>query len=135
VSNVQRNGIKRRREMKVSVIIPTYNGERTLERAITSVLTQEGLHHIEILLCDDRSDDLYWLLEIADKYNCKLLRNPHHTGGPNMGRKRGIAEALGDVITFLDQDDEWVSDKLNIQLNEINNGAEFVYSPSITCKE
>jgi len=121
--------------MKISVIIPTYNGERALERAIKSVLTQEGLHHIEILLCDDRSDNLSWLLEIVDKYNCRLFRNPRHTGGPNMGRNRGIAEATGDVITFLDQDDEWVSDKLNIQLNEINNGAEFIYSPSITCKE
>lgn len=121
--------------MNVSVIIPTYNGEKTLERAIVSVLTQEGHHRIEILLCDDRSNDLGWLIDIADRYNCKLLRNHRHTGGPNMGRNRGIAEATGDVIAFLDQDDEWLSDKLNIQLSEIKNGAEFVYSPSITCKE
>lgn len=121
--------------MKVSVIIPTYNGEKTLERAIASVLTQEGNHRIEILLCDDRSTNLEWLIDITDRYNCKLLRNPRHTGGPNMGRNRGMAEATGDVIAFLDQDDEWLSDKLNIQLNEIRNGAEFVYSPSITCKE
>ena len=121
--------------MKVSVIIPTHNSERTLERALQSVRNQTVDCEIEILLCDDHSDNLEWLLSIADKYHCKLFANSRNTGGPNHGRNTGITHAEGDVIAFLDHDDEWLPNKLETQLKEIFNGAELVYSPGITCKE
>ena len=121
--------------MKVSVIIPTYNSERTLERALQSVCNQTANCKIEILLCDDNSENKEWLRKIATKYNCILFINMFHTGGPNCGRNVGMKRATGDIIAFLDQDDEWLPNKLEIQLKEIYNGAEFVYSSSITCEE
>lgn len=121
--------------MIVSVIIPTHNSEATLERALKSVRNQTADCGIEILLCDDHSKDLLWLLGIADKYNCQLLLVKEGTGGPNYGRNLGIKVATGDYIAFLDHDDQWLPWKLKEQIKQIENGAEFVYSPSITVKE
>ncbi len=118
--------------MKISVIIPTYNGERTIERAIKSVLSQEGEFELEILVCDDLSTDRTIEKVLAfDNSNIKVYFNDVHTGGPNAGRNLGIEKAEGDYIAFLDQDDEWVSGKLAKQIREVNLGAEFVASPSI----
>ena len=120
--------------MTISVIIPTHNSEATLERALKSVRNQTAKCNIEILLCDDHSKDLSWLLDIADKYNCQLLIVKEGTGGPNYGRNLGIKSAKGNYIAFLDHDDQWLPDKLENQLKAINNGAEFIYSSSITRK-
>lgn len=113
--------------MKVSVIIPTYNGEDTLARAIQSVLMQSV--EVEILICDDGSSDR--TLEIARQYACRIFVNEKHTGGPNAGRNTGIRNATGELIAFLDQDDEWLPGKLLTQIREIENGAKFVSSSSI----
>jgi glycosyltransferase involved in cell wall biosynthesis len=120
--------------MKVSVIIPTHNSERTLERALQSVRNQTAECEIEILLCDDHSENLQFLFAMAEKYSAELYRVSGR-GGPNYGRNRGMKVATGDVIAFLDHDDEWLPNKLETQLKEIYNGAELVYSPGITCKE
>lgn len=116
--------------MKLSVIIPTHNGEKTLERAIKSVLNQSIECEKEILICDDRSIDN--TIEIAKKFNCKILINYRKAGGPNAGRNRGIMNAKGDYIAFLDQDDEWLPNKLKIQFNE---ESEFTYSRCIKKQE
>ena len=115
--------------MKISVIIPTYNGEKTISRAIKSILNQEGKHDIEIIVCDDCSTDD--TRRMASSYGCTILINPHHTGGPNAGRNLGIDYSTGDLIAFLDQDDEWLPWKLNAQLAEIGGGYEFISSRSI----
>jgi glycosyltransferase involved in cell wall biosynthesis len=115
--------------MKISVIIPTYNGERTIRRAIESVLNQTIKVETEILICDDGSTDD--TIKIAKEYHCIILQNDRNSGGPNKGRNRGIKAATGDLVAFLDQDDEWVSGKLEKQIAEIENGADLVYSSYI----
>jgi glycosyltransferase involved in cell wall biosynthesis len=113
----------------VTVVIPTYNSERTIERAIISVLTQEGIENlfkVEILICDDCSTDA--TRDLCGEYPVTFLRNLKHTGGPNHGRNHGILRAQGDLIAFLDHDDEWLPFKLKEQINEINKGYEFIYS-------
>jgi len=118
--------------MKVSVIIPTYNSERTIRRAIKSVLAQEGINEyftIEILICDDCSTDD--TLNIAKDYPVRLFFSRVNSGGPNRGRNVGIKNATGDLIAFLDHDDVWLPDKIKKQLNEIYKGYEFVYSRCI----
>ena len=119
--------------MKVSVIIPTYNGEKTIERAILSVLNQTLKCEKEILICDDCSTDR--TVEIALKHDCKIYRNQTNSGGPNLGRNTGIKKSSGDYVCFLDQDDEWLLNKLETQFKHIENGADFVYSPSIKKQE
>jgi glycosyltransferase involved in cell wall biosynthesis len=108
---------------KVSLIIPTFNGEKTIERAIVSVLNQKGDFEIEILICDDCSTDN--TIEIAKKYGCKIFQNEINSGGPNKGRNAGIKHSTGDYIAFLDQDDEWLEEKLELQLRV---DADVVYS-------
>lgn len=120
--------------MKVSVIIPTHNSEGTLERALQSVRNQTADCDIEILLCDDHSENQQWLAETAERYQCFLLHVETGSGGPNFGRNLGIKNATGDLIAFLDHDDQWMPEKLENQIKEIFNGAEFVYSPCVTRK-
>ena len=110
--------------MLVSVIIPTYNGQHTLARAINSVLDQRGDFDVEILVCDDCSEDR--TVSIARTFGCRVLINPAHTGGPNAGRNRGIKAARGDFIAFLDQDDEWLPGKLQLQIDKMNEGYDVV---------
>jgi glycosyltransferase involved in cell wall biosynthesis len=117
---------------KITTIIPTYNSEKTIERALDSVILQEGnneLFTLEILVCDDKSNDNTWI--ICRDYPCRFIVNDRHTGGPNEGRNNGIRNATGDVICFLDHDDEWLPWKLKEQLKQIKKGYEFVYSPCI----
>lgn len=112
----------------VSVIIPTYNAARTIHRAIYSALNQ-GVD-VEILVCDDCSTD--WTRQLVSSLpDVDFYENDHHTGGPNAGRNLGIEKAHGEYVAFLDQDDEWLPDKLEKQLEEIYNGADLVSSQSI----
>ena len=121
--------------MKVSVIIPTHNSERTLERAILSVRNQTAKCDIEILLCDDHSRDKAFLADMATKYGCTLLHVHGAGGGPNFGRNLGLKYATGELIAFIDHDDEWRPTKLETQLNKVKDGAELVYSSCVTVKE
>jgi len=109
--------------MKVTVIIPTYNGEKTINRAVQSVLNQSVKIETEILICDDCSTDN--TVYIAQKIGCTVFVNDKNSGGPNKGRNIGIINATGDYIAFLDQDDEWLPNKLEIQLR-VN--ADVIYS-------
>lgn len=124
--------IRNNKEVKkevITVIIPTYNGEKTLERAIKSILNQTEKHDIEIFVCDDCSTDR--TLEIAYRLSCRVYINDYNTGGPETGRNAGILKSTGEFIAFLDQDDEWVSNKLELQFKEIRKGADIVYSQFI----
>jgi len=112
----------------VSVIIPTYNGEKTICRAIESVFLQDV--DVEILICDDCSTDRTVQMVCGYK-NVRVFYTDKHTGGPNAGRNLGIKNAIGEYIAFLDQDDEWLAGKLKKQLMEFGDGAELVSSRSI----
>jgi len=116
--------------MEVSIVIPTYNAGHKLIRALMSVMSQTAWvngHTYEILICDDGSTDL--TLDIARQFlHVRILASETNTGGPNAGRNRGIQGATGDVIAFLDQDDEWLPDKIEKQLEQIKQGYEFIYS-------
>lgn len=112
----------------ISVIIPTYNGEGTICRAIDSVLSQ-GVD-VEILICDDCSTD--WTLNMSCSYkHVQILHTDKHTGGPNAGRNLGLKYATGDYVAFLDQDDEWLPGKLKKQLAEVKDGTELISSRPI----
>ena len=124
---------KLRNRDKISVIIPTYNAERTIRRAINSVWTQNIDCDIEILVCDDCSTDR--TTEIAKSMGAKIFKNREHTGGPNAGRNLGIRNASGKYFAFLDQDDEWLPDKLKLQMQKIEEGFDVVSSSKINRSE
>lgn len=113
-------------KMIVSIIIPTYNSEKTIRQTLNSIFNQVGLNiefNIEVFICDDLSTDN--TINICNEYSVIILKNEKHTGGPNAGRNNGLKHANGIYVCFLDHDDEWVHNKLKLQLNI---DADVVYS-------
>ena len=105
-------------ESLVSIITPVYNSQDYLEETILSVLNQT-YSNWELLLINDCSTDNSY--EIIKKYlekdkRIKYLKNDKNSG-PAITRNRGIKEAKGEYIAFLDSDDLWYENKLERQIN------------------
>ena len=99
--------------VKVSVVIPAYNAEKIIKYAINSALGQT-LKEIEILVIDDGSKDdtaAFVEKEFAGEERVKLLRQRENMG-VGEARNRGICEAKGDYVAFLDSDDAYLPDML-----------------------
>lgn len=94
--------------MKISVIIPVYNAEATIEKCVESIeLNEYG--DIEIILIEDCSKDGSWDIceKLAEKYaNIKCIRNEKNKG-VSYTRNRGLMFATGEYTMFVDSDD-WV---------------------------
>ena len=103
-----------RKNPQITVIIPCYNCEDTLERAINSVINQSlGFENIELILYDDCSSDNTRL--IIDKFSKKYeniipIFSNENSGYPGKGRNKGIENATADLIMFMDNDDEYDKD-------------------------
>ncbi|WP_424934653.1 glycosyltransferase family 2 protein [Amaricoccus macauensis] len=114
----------------VSVITPVWNAERTLEETVRSVRTQ-SFTDWELLLIDDGSNDGSRALaeELArDDPRLRLLGWEENRGAA-AARNAGIAAARGRFVAFLDADDLWRPEKLDVQLEYIaRTGATFVFS-------
>lgn len=101
----------------ISVIIPVYNGEKTIYKTIQSVLKQTFLD-LEILVIDDGSTDS--TVEIVKSiFDSRLHIYSYPNVGISANRNRGLAKATGEYLSFIDADDLWVSDKLEAQLNAL----------------
>lgn len=115
----------------VSVVIPAYNRENTVLRAVNSVLAQT-YSNIEVIVVDDCSTDK--TVEIVR--NCKdsrlrLVCLPYNQGA-NVARNIGIERAKGEFIAFQDSDDEWLEDKLEKQVaHMLDNNLMASFSPYI----
>ena len=109
--------------MKVSVIIPTYNREKTIKRCIDSIVNQ-SMPPYEIIVVDDGSTDQ--TLEILNKFypDIKVIKQRHK--GAQAARNAGIHAAQGDYIAFLDSDDEWMPYKLELQVRELSKNPDAV---------
>ena len=112
----------------ISVIIPVYNGEKTIKETIGSVL-QQTFADFELIAIDDGSQDktLEIISSIEDS-RIKVFSYPN--AGLGASRNRGISLAVGEYISFLDADDVWTPDKLEAQLKalEENPLAAVAYS-------
>src|ERR1700726_5064835 len=91
---------------KVTVLIDTYNHERFLERAITSVMEQDfPAAEVEILVVDDGSTDS--TAAIAQRFAPRVQYIRKENGGQASAFNLGIPQARGEIIAFLDGDDWW----------------------------
>lgn len=98
--------------MKLSIIIPVYRTQDTLERCLESIL-QQSFTDYEMILVDDGSDD--GCPQLCDEYARKdaRIRVIHKAnGGLSDARNAGIRKARGEYITFVDSDDEMVDNTL-----------------------
>jgi glycosyltransferase involved in cell wall biosynthesis len=107
----------------VSVIIPAYNAERTILETIASV-QQQTFSDFEIIVINDGSTD-----RTLEKVSSIVDSN----GGLSVARNRGIEQATGDFIAFLDADDLWKPDKLELQLSALQNNLAAGVAYSWTC--
>jgi teichuronic acid biosynthesis glycosyltransferase TuaG len=116
----------------VSVIIPAYNAQEFLARAIGSV-ERQTFTDFEIVVVDDGSTD--GTADIA-----RSLGSAHYVPRPHLGeaatRNHGLAEATGDFVAFLDADDEWLPEKLARQLEFMESvGSSFSYADSYLVRD
>ena len=100
----------------ISVVIPTYNRVLLLQKAIASVLAQTYTHWELIVVDDGSTDDTAEIIYSLKDSRIHLLALPH-SGNIASLRNAGAKAGSGEWIAFLDSDDEWVSNKLEIQLH------------------
>ena len=98
--------------MKISAVIPAYNSQEHIARAIDSVLAQTRPAD-EIIVVDDGSTDK--TADVVRGYGDKVILIQQENGGVSVARNTGIETATGDWIAFLDADDEWLENKLELQ--------------------
>lgn len=111
---------------RVSVVIPAFNSEATLARALDSVVGQSPSPG-EIIVVDDQSTDASRRIVAgyAEK-NVRLIVLPAHRGA-GAARNAGIRAASGDLIAFLDSDDEWLPGKLERQIALIESDRKLAF--------
>src|SRR5574341_762936 len=104
----------------ISVVIPTHNRSGLLPRAIKSVLGQ-SYPHFEVIIVDDASlDGTQEVVEALGNGRLLYLRHTTNLGG-SAARNTGIRAARGELVAFLDDDDEWLPQKLARQIQAALN--------------
>jgi len=127
----------------VTVVIPAFNASKTIERAVDSALAQSFGDH-EIVVIDDKStDDTAEIVRRRYGERVRLLRLPKNLGESG-AMNAGIADARGELIAFLDADDEWLPEKLERQVAVLRRnpraalvacGCRFVYPDGTPMRE
>jgi glycosyltransferase involved in cell wall biosynthesis len=107
---------------KISVVIPAYNAEKTILETIQSV-QQQTFNDFELIVINDGSKDetIKKLNTIKDE---RLKIFSYENGGLPTARNRGISHATGEFISFIDADDLWTPDKLELQLAALEKHPE-----------
>ena len=106
----------------ISVIIPAYNAERTILETINSVF-QQSFSDFELIVINDGSTDrTLELLNTVKDTRLKIFSYPN--GGLSVARNRGIYLAQGEFMAFLDADDLWTEEKLELQLAALKQHPE-----------
>lgn len=117
----------------ISVIIPAYNGEKYLSRAVNSILSQKYAEKIEIIIVDDGSKDN--TLQIANefaKHNPQVVVIHQENKGEGGARNTGLENAHGKYLGFCDCDDWWEENFIDEELiSELQAGGQiFMNFPS-----
>lgn len=115
------------KEMKplVSAIIPNYNYARYVGEAVESALGQT-YPNIEVIVVDDGSTDNS--LEVLEKYRDRIKIIEQKNSGVCVARNRGVAESKGEYVAFLDADDVWLPEKIELQIDVFENDSTVSFS-------
>ncbi len=101
---------------KVSVVIPNYNYAQYLPQALDSVLSQT-YKNLEIIVVDDGSSDKS--ASVVRSYGPRVRLIEQKNAGVSAARNHGVRESTGELIAFLDADDSWLPNKLELQVQRI----------------
>lgn len=101
----------------VSVVMPTFNSSRFVRNAIDSVIAQT-FEDWELIIVDDASiDGTLEIIHTHYSHDVRIKTFVHNSNlGPAVARNKAIVEAKGRFIAFLDSDDLWLSNKLDVQV-------------------
>jgi len=105
----------------VSIIIPVYNGSSYLKEAIDSALAQT-YKNIEIIIVNDGSVDEGKTEEIALSYGEKIRYFSKENGGTSSALNYGISKMNGEYFSWLSHDDLYHENKIQKQIDVLNNG-------------
>lgn len=111
--------------MLVSIIIPVYKVEKYIEKCMQSLLDQT-YENFEALVVDDGSPDSSIALAkelVGNDY--RFIFFEKENGGQGSARNLGLAHAKGEYITFLDSDDSYTSDMLQVVVDELSKESNF----------
>jgi len=108
-------------EKTISVILPVYNAGIYLEEALESIFSQ-SVTPLEVIAINDGSTDNS--LEILERYRTRLFIESRENRGLAATLNQGIQISKGQLLTFLDADDVWVKNKLEMQLDFLNKHPE-----------
>src|SRR5260370_952192 len=112
--------------MKVSIVIPLYNKAAYIKRALDSVRAQTFADYEVIVVDDGSTDGGGDLVTGYGDPRVRLIRQ--NNAGPGPARNRGIEDAAGPYLTFLDADDEWMPTFLEKSLGLLDQ-----YGPDVAC--
>ncbi len=102
----------------VSVVVPTRDRPELLRRAVSSILGQHYPGEIECLVVADQSDPPALAVQHRERRRLRVLRN-QRTPGLAGARNSGVVAAEGELVGFCDDDDEWLPDKLRVQVEAL----------------
>ena len=111
----------------LSIIIPMYNSEESILRCLKSIINQTYSGCIQIIIINDGSTDssvniVNHFISVHNKYNILLVNQAN--SGVSSARNSGLKIAKGSFIALLDSDDVWLENKLEIQMNILENNPE-----------
>lgn len=112
-------------EIFYSIVIPAFNAERYLYESVESALAQTYSKY-EIIIVDDGSTDR--TIEIAQRFGDRVKIIRQENLGASSARNAGVKTAIGNYIAFLDSDDIWIPNKLQLQCEKIEKGFQMVYT-------
>ena len=118
-----------RQDSLISVVIPTYNREQYIERAVQSVLEQT-YSNLELIIVDDGSTDgTEELVAGMSDPRIRYVRQETNRGA-SAARNKGVECANGELVAFQDSDDRWYPDKLAVQMEywEAHPECSLIYS-------
>jgi len=114
-------------DVKLSVIVPTYNLEKFIVETLDSITNQKTDYSFEIIVIDDGSSDK--TVEIVKNYSqthsCVQLIKNDRTKGVSGARNTGILAAKGEWIAFLDGDDIWLENNIQQKLSAAENSSDY----------
>lgn len=114
-------------EPLLSVIVPSRNRHQELGRALDSIAIQGWGERLEVVVVDDGSTPAVSIEPRNDLPILQVIRNDEPAGAA-AARNKGVSLSAGSHIAFLDDDDEWLPEKLDVQWEMLqNSGADFCY--------